>query len=88
MKKIILRMDDVGASSKKFEVYSKYRLGNFLFLKYFYPFKAMGPYEELSDSQWDSIFEVLDRHNAKLTVGLTAGWVDKDTTLYHLMKNF
>ena len=33
MKKIVFRMDDVGASSKKFEVYSKVKFGNFLFLK-------------------------------------------------------
>ena len=30
---LVLRMDDVGASSKKYNVYSKSRIGNFLFLK-------------------------------------------------------
>ena len=28
---LVLRMDDVGASSKKFNVYSKSRIGNFYF---------------------------------------------------------
>ncbi len=88
MKKIVLRMDDVGASSKKFEIYSKYRLGNFLFFKYYYPFKAMGPYDELSANQWDTIFEILDNHNAKLTVGLTAGWVDKNNNIIPFDEKF
>ena len=30
---LVLRMDDVGASSKKYNVYSKSRIGKFLFLK-------------------------------------------------------
>ena len=49
---LVLRMDDVGASSKKFNVYSKSRIGNFLFLKKIKPFKAWGPYEEISTEQW------------------------------------
>lgn len=88
MKKIVLRMDDVGASSKIFEVYSKYRFGNFLFLKYYYPFKAMGPYDELSESEWDQILNILDKYNAKLTVGLTAGWVEKDNKITPFNEKF
>ena len=37
---IALRMDDVGTSSKKFNVYSKYPFCNTLFLKYLPPFRA------------------------------------------------
>ena len=40
MEKIVLRMDDVGASTKHFEVYSKKIFGNFLFLKYLPYFRA------------------------------------------------
>lgn len=80
MKKIALRMDDVGASTKLYEVYSKIPLGNFLFLKYLRPFKAWAPYQELSADQWKNIIDILDKYNAKLTVGITASWVNKDSS--------
>lgn len=88
MKKIILRMDDVGASSKKYEVYSKIFFGNFLFLKYYRPFKAMGPYEELTEKNWDEILNILQYFNAKLTIGLTAGWVDKNNNIIPFNEKF
>jgi peptidoglycan/xylan/chitin deacetylase (PgdA/CDA1 family) len=88
MKNLILRMDDVGASSKKYEVYSKIFFGNFLFLKYFKPFKAMGPYNELSDKHWDEILNILKNFNAKLTIGLTAGWVDKKNDIIPFNEKF
>lgn len=71
-------MDDVGASSKEFELYSKklWGLGNFLFLKRIRPFAAWGPYQELTVKQWQDIFNLLERKNARMTVGITAAWVD------------
>ena len=54
---VALRLDDVGASSKRFEVYGRTRLpfggwqlpfpGNFLFLKYLPPLQRWGPHGEL-----------------------------------------
>jgi peptidoglycan/xylan/chitin deacetylase (PgdA/CDA1 family) len=81
--KIALRMDDVGASSKRYEVYSKrWRgLGNILFLKRLPYFRAWGPYAELQADDWDGVFECLERHGAKLTVAVTAAWVEHDGTL-------
>jgi peptidoglycan/xylan/chitin deacetylase (PgdA/CDA1 family) len=76
--KIALRIDDIGASSKRFEVYSKVPCGNLLFLKYLSSFKAWGPYDELSTERWREIFDILRKFNAKLTVAVTAGWVEKD----------
>lgn len=76
--KIALRIDDIGASTKKFEVYSKISIGNFLFLKYLKPFKAWAPYSEMSPKQWEQVLELINDFNAKLTVGVTAAWVDKD----------
>jgi len=81
MKSIYLRIDDIGASTKKFEVYSKNRFANILFLKYLKAFRAWGPYQELSSNEWEQAFEVLNKYNAKLTVGITAAWVEKDSTL-------
>jgi peptidoglycan/xylan/chitin deacetylase (PgdA/CDA1 family) len=76
---IALRMDDVGASSKHFEVYSKrWRgLGNALFLKYLPYFKAWGPYRELSAEDWRDIIRMLHEYDAKLTVAVTAAWVER-----------
>ena len=81
MKKIALRIDDIGASTKKFEVYSKIPGGNFLFLKYMKPFKAWARYRELTGQDWISIFKILEDFNAKLTVGITAAWVEKNSSL-------
>jgi len=78
---IALRIDDIGASSKKYEVYSKNRLGNIFFLKYLRRYKAWGPYRELTSSDWEDVFGLLEKHNARLTVGITASWVERDGTL-------
>lgn len=81
--RIALRMDDVGASSKRYEIYSKrWRgFGNFLFLKQLPYFRAWGPYAELQAEDWDAIFRILKAHDAKLTVAVTAAWVEGDGSL-------
>jgi peptidoglycan/xylan/chitin deacetylase (PgdA/CDA1 family) len=79
-------MDDVGASSKRYEIYSNWRArlgplyvsGNWLFLKYLSPFKAWGPYQELGETHWNGICRLLEEHRAKLTVAITAGWVESE----------
>lgn len=83
-----LRLDDVGAASKRFEVYGITRLplgplrvpfpGNFLFLKYLPPIKRWGPYAELSATAWEGILASLEEARARMTVGITAGWVEDD----------
>ncbi len=79
--KIALRIDDIGASSKEYEVYSKKTYGNFLFLKYLKPLKAWGPYREMSATEWEKVIELLQKYNARLTVGITASWVNFDGTM-------
>ena len=79
---LTLRLDDPGASSKRYEVYSNWNLscgpikvsGNWLFLKYLQPFRAWGPYREITPNEWCSIIDILDSRGAKLTVGVTAAW--------------
>ena len=83
-----LRMDDVGAASKRWEVYGVTRValgpvtlpfpGNFLFLKYIPPIKRWGPYRELSPHEWDGILGALEAAGARMTVAITAGWVEAD----------
>ncbi len=87
---IALRIDDIGASSKRFEVYSKrWRgLGNLLFLKYLPYFRACGPYREMRSEEWEQIFNVLRNYQAKLTVAVTACWVESDGTLIPFPRKF
>ncbi len=87
-RKIIFRIDDVGASSKQFEVYSKFFLGNVLFLKYLPPFAAWGPYHELKEATWDKILEILKKNNAKVTMAITAAWVEKNDSLTPFTEKF
>lgn len=80
-----LRMDDVGASTKRYEVYSNLKWGfgplrvsgNWLFLKYVPPFKVWGPYRELTAGEWHDVCESLARSGAKLTVAITAAWAER-----------
>jgi peptidoglycan/xylan/chitin deacetylase (PgdA/CDA1 family) len=85
---VVLRMDDVGAASKRWEVHGRTRVsvagrrlpfpGNLLFLKYLPPIKQWGPYRELDAAQWERILDALARAGARLSVPVTAGWVERD----------
>jgi peptidoglycan/xylan/chitin deacetylase (PgdA/CDA1 family) len=85
---VALRLDDVGAASKRHEVYGVTRIpvgrfalpfpGNLLFLKYLPPIKRWAPYPELTAAQWEAILATLSDADARLTVAVTAGWVERD----------
>jgi peptidoglycan/xylan/chitin deacetylase (PgdA/CDA1 family) len=79
--KLSLRIDDIGASSKQFELYSKYPLCNVFFLKQNNFWGSWGPYREMTPDEWEQVFEILNKYNAKLTVSITACWVDKNNSL-------
>ena len=81
-------MDDIGASTKFYEVYSKFPFGNFLFLKYTKIFGAWGVYDEITYSLWSEIFHLLDKYNAKMTVGVTACWVEKNNDMIPFYEKF
>ena len=88
---VALRLDDVGAASKQHEVYGVTRIrvgslavpfpGNLLFLKYLPPIKRWAPYPELTAGQWESILATLAEASARLTVAVTAGWVEHDARI-------
>jgi peptidoglycan/xylan/chitin deacetylase (PgdA/CDA1 family) len=91
-------MDDIGASTKRNEVYGKTRIqfgplrlpfpGNFLFLKYLPGIRKWGPYDELPPAIWTSFFSLLETHKAQITIGVTASWVEDDGTLTPFPKKF
>jgi hypothetical protein len=85
---VALRLDDVGAASKRHEIYGVTRVamgrwtlpfpGNFLFLKYVPPIRRWGPYRELGAAQWESMLLALEATDSRMTVAVTAGWVERD----------
>lgn len=87
---LCLRIDDIGASSKHHEVYSeRWRpFGNFLWIKYLPRFRAWGKYREMVREEWDAVFDLLSRYGAKLTVAVTATWVEYDGTLVPFPEKF
>ena len=78
---VAFRIDDIGASTKRYEVYSKRRFGNFLYLKYLKSFGAWGSYREMSIVEWYGLFAILREFSGKLTVGVTAAWVERNGKL-------
>lgn len=101
MNAVALRMDDPGASSKYFEIYGKEYVNmagrkipfpsiitNFLFFKHFPLWRGWARYEELTAPQWEEIIELIYRRNVRLTVAVTACWVEADGTLVPYPEKF
>jgi len=93
---VALRLDDVGASTKRYEVYSErsWRVGpwrvqgNWLFLKYVPAFRGWGPYREMRAEEWKAVLDLLEQHDARLTVAVTATWVDSEDSLIPFPERF
>lgn len=103
MDKVAIRIDDFGASTKKFEIYGKTRLKfneytlpipipkqltNFLFFKKFKYWKGWGPYEELSPEQIERMIVFCKDNKLKFSLAVTAGWVDKNSNIIPFDKKF
>ncbi len=95
---VALRLDDVGAASKRHEVYGLTRLvvggwrvpfpGNVLFLKFVPPIRRWGPYRELTAAEWERILALLPKLGARMTVAVTAGWVERDGSVTPFPRRF
>jgi len=100
IKKKILRIDDIGASTKYFNQHGKVHwklfnknfpiafFANWLFFKRIKPFAQWGIYPELNVKQWKSIYNVLRRFNAQMTVSVTACWAISEKELIPFDKKF
>ena len=75
---IPLRLDDLGASSKQYERWSRHRWANVWPLHHRKLFGAWGPYRELHAEELEAIFEMIRDAGAVLTVAITAYWVERD----------
>lgn len=97
---VILRIDDIGASSKLYEQYGRspihfggHRLPipyilNWGAIKRSSLFKTWGPYREMISDEWEEVFSILSKYNAKMTVCITACWVEADNTLVPFPEKF
>lgn len=79
--KLALRIDDIGASSKEFLYYTKRWYSNWGPLRDRRLFGHWAPYREMTRQDWRAVFKILTRFGSKLTVGVTATWVEDDGTL-------
>jgi len=79
---MIFRIDDIGASTKKYNQHSKSfpfcSVFNVWFLKRMWPFKGWGPYNELTLQEWQDFLLVCAKNNIKPIVAITACWVEKN----------
>jgi peptidoglycan/xylan/chitin deacetylase (PgdA/CDA1 family) len=99
-KKVIVRIDDIGASSKQYEQYGKspLRFGkmtlpipfilNWGFMKRMPGIKGWGPYREMTAAEWESVCTILEEYDAKMTVCVTAAWVEADGSLTPFPEKF
>jgi len=88
MRKLALRIDDIGASTKLFNYYSKNRFCNIGVLRHRKLFGSWAPYNEISPELWNQLFQILREFQAKLTVAVTACWVDKSGNLEPFYEKF
>ena len=96
-----LRIDDIGSSTKEFNIYGKNTinigkrtisfpsfLSNFLFIKKLPLLTGWARYRELNYDEWINIIKILKEKNAKLNIAITACWVEKDGSLIKFNKKF
>lgn len=86
MKKI--RIDDIGASSKQYNQYSRWKLANIGPLKRWGLFRNWGPYEELTPNEWNELLEIFRRFTIRPMIAITACWVETDGTLIPFPQKF
>jgi peptidoglycan/xylan/chitin deacetylase (PgdA/CDA1 family) len=86
----------VGASTKRYEVYStrswglgRLRIsGNWLFLKYLPGVKRWAPYRELTAAEWGAVLTVLCDAHASMTVAVTAAWAERSDRVIPFPQRF
>ena len=83
-----LRLDDVGASSKVYEKYSKKPFGNFAFLKNRFLLGAWAPYKELSVNEYEYLISSVINKKKKLAIAVTACWADSENKLIPFHERF
>jgi hypothetical protein len=85
---IQLRLDDVGASTKRFSQGGKRVWANIGPLKRLPSLQRWGPYDELTAADWQRVLEQLHRCSLTPLIAVTACWVTKDSRLIPFPEKF
>jgi hypothetical protein len=83
-----IRIDDLGASSKRYERWSHHSWANFWPAYDRRLFGAWGPYRELSVDELEDICEVTSRARKTITLAITAYWVKRNGSLLAYNRKF
>ena len=96
---MMLRIDDIGASTKHYNQHGKKRIrlgpfsvpvpfANIGAIKTIEPFRGWGPYDELTVDEWKEAFTVFKKRGIKPVVAVTACWVDAESNLIPFPEKF
>ncbi|MFN0247161.1 MAG: polysaccharide deacetylase family protein [Kofleriaceae bacterium] len=85
---LALRIDDIGASSKEHLYYTKRWYSNWGVLRDRRLFGKWAPYREMTAADWDEAFRILVRFRSRITIGITAAWVEDDGSLIPFPEKF
>lgn len=97
---MIVKIDDIGASTKKYNQHGKklfkfknfpifyFPFSNIGFFKRIWPFKEWAPYEELTAEEWKEFLDIFKKTGIKPTIAITACWVDEKSNLIPFPEKF
>lgn len=97
---MIVRIDDIGASTKKYNQHGKklFRLGkfpifyfplsNFLFFKKLWPFRGWANYDEITAEEWKKFLKIFEENGIVPIIAITACWVDRKNSLTPFPEKF
>lgn len=97
---MLFRIDDIGASTKKYNQHGKklfrfknfpvfyFPLADFWFFKKIRPFKGWAPYDELTKEEWRKFLEIFKKNGIKSIIAITAAWVDDKNNLIPFPEKF
>lgn len=83
-----LRIDDLGASSKQYEQWSRTRWANVGPFKTLTPWRAWGPYGEMGGTELYEVFNLVHVSLSRVTLAITACWVEDDGSLTPYQEKF
>lgn len=100
MDKLIVRIDDIGASTKHFNQHGRkwfkifgknmlyFPFANFLFFKRIKPFRGWARYDELTVEEWKVFLDVFKEKGIIPIIAITATWVDEKSNLIPFPERF
>ena len=97
---MLFRIDDIGASTKKYNQHGKklfkwkntpifyFPFSNLWFFKRICPFREWAPYDELTKKEWQEFLKIFKENNIQPIIAVTACWVDDKNNLIPFPEKF